>query len=929
MGGRFAAWRAALRIARRDAWRNRGRSALVAVMVALPVFAVSAVSTLYRSTELEPRDVVRVELGTQAQARMTAEPGAPLIQELDGQTWGPATEPGTDTIVDAEPMSQREFLRRAGAVLPPRDRLVPDLMIYGAGGLRVGDRLAGDTQLRELDYTARGLGGLVEQVAGRPPAAAGEVVVSESFRRRYEVGTGGTLTVTRAITGERTPLRVVGVVNGLSLSGSATVLGRPGSGLIEAAIGPPGGDPTGGDATGDDGGTDPAALQPSPAWFVVGPDPVSWDQVLDLNALGGAVTSRAVLADPPAPDRVPVPDQGYTDPAEGSVTAVGVAVVAVGLLLLQIALLAGPAIAVGARRNRRSLAVLAAAGAERRQLRAVVLAGSGVVGLVSCLVAAALGAATGGLVIVLPERYLDQAVPRIDVHPLDLLVLVAIGTFTAVAAAAIPARQAARMNVVAALTGRRERSGSGRRTPVLGLLVAVVGAAVALAGASRHQALPTVIGIALGQIGMIGLTGAAVALAARGAGRLPLAGRFAVRDAARQRARTTPAVAAVMAAIAGGTAALLYVAAQDRYDEINYSPSAAKGVVLVQPGYAQDGGQNGTSSAAAGEAARRFLPVDRVAPLLSVTGAGGETSIEPLFRDGRTGDGTPAVESSEDVLGVPGSGGLVDDGTALALLTGVADPAAAAALRGGRAVVFDRELLWPDGALHLDIGTWEEDGSRRSGRTVVVPAVVSTQSPRLPGYVLPPQRAKALKFDVDHDGVVASTTRMPTTEEEERAAAAVQDATGGSVTVERGYVSQYGLGLLALVVAAALITLGGTFTAVGLAAAESRPDLATLAAVGAGPGLRRRIAASQAGVITGLGAALGVATGFLAGWALIRMRQPVSGAWFGAPQAANGWGLTVPWPHLGIVAVGVPLLAVLIGFVTTRSRLPLVRRLGQ
>jgi putative ABC transport system permease protein len=41
---------------------------------------------------------------------------------------------------------------------------------------------------------------------------------------------------------------------------------------------------------------------------------------------------------------------------------------------------------------------------------------------------------------------------------------------------------------------------------------------------------------------------------------------MALRDAARQRGRTAPAVAAVMAAIAGGLAAVLYVSALDQHD---------------------------------------------------------------------------------------------------------------------------------------------------------------------------------------------------------------------------------------------------------------------------------------------------------------------------------------------------------------------------
>jgi len=47
----------------------------------------------------------------------------------------------------------------------------------------------------------------------------------------------------------------------------------------------------------------------------------------------------------------------------------------------------------------------------------------------------------------------------------------------------------------------------------------------------------------------------------------------------------------------------------------------------------------------------------------------------------------------------------------------------------------------------------------------------------------------------------------------------------------------------------ALVALAATWLSVGLASAEPRPDVATLAAVGAPPRLRRRVVASQAAVI--------------------------------------------------------------------------------
>ena len=62
--------------------------------------------------------------------------------------------------------------------------------------------------------------------------------------------------------------------------------------------------------------------------------------------------------------------------------------------------------------------------------------------------------------------------------------------------------------------------------------------------------------------------------------------------------------------------------------------------------------------------------------------------------------------------------------------------------------------------------------------------------------------------------------------------------------------------------------LGGTLTATFLALSDARPDLATLAAVGAAPRSRRGVAASYALVVGFVGALLGAVVGFIPGIAI-------------------------------------------------------------
>ena len=108
----------------------------------------------------------------------------------------------------------------------------------------------------------------------------------------------------------------------------------------------------------------------------------------------------------------------------------------------------------------------------------------------------------------------------------------------------------------------------------------------------------------------------------------------------------------------------------------------------------------------------------------------------------------------------------------------------------------------------------------------------------------------------------------------------------------------------------------------GLAVADARPDLGTLAAVGAAPRTRRLMAMGSAAVIGGVGAVLGV----LAGWRPA-LRWPIR-----SPATDYGHGahplVVIPWGILAIVAVGVPLLAVVATGLAVRSRLPMATRIA-
>jgi putative ABC transport system permease protein len=122
-----------------------------------------------------------------------------------------------------------------------------------------------------------------------------------------------------------------------------------------------------------------------------------------------------------------------------------------------------------------------------------------------------------------------------------------------------------------------------------------------------------------------------------------------------------------------------------------------------------------------------------------------------------------------------------------------------------------------------------------------------------------------------------------------------------------------------------VIALGAAGLATGLAAADGRADLGTLAAVGASPRLRRALSLSQSGVIAGLGSLLGVIAGMGASIVVLHaLNQGFAETW----PPPSEYPIAVPWLNLGIALVVVPAVAMLGAGLLTRSRLPIERRRG-
>jgi putative ABC transport system permease protein len=568
----------------------------------------------------------------------------------------------------------------------------------------------------------------------------------------------------------------------------------------------------------------------------------------------------------------------------------------------------------------------------------VVLAGGLVLGLTAAVIGSVAGIGIAWLAEPFVQRVSSQPFGPFQVAWPDVIGIAACGLLSALLAAVAPAVMAARQDVVAVLAGRRGRMSRPRWSPVAGAVLLGCGVLSAVAGARRTGiGEATIVGSAiLSVLGMVLLVPLVVSQLGRGSARLPLPLRFAARDAARQRGRTAPAVAAVGAVVAGVVALGIGAASDNAENRATYEPRAPLGVGVVTSYTPPQKGQDPWARLA--RSVTTQLPGARLEVVHGLPDAAPSPSDPALQRQltlDPVGVRGPVTASYSDWLG---SALLVGRPAlrALGLHLPAADLARAEAVLARGGVVLLGQAPADVHAVTATVGEFDPNGTPgpSDGRHWQVPATQLV----VPGTTLPAQAvvspavARLTGFPVVTTSLLVRGVAIDQASEDAINEAAQGVDQNSSIYVERGFHdSSTSVALLVLGVLGAVLVLGGTLTATFLALSDARPDFATMGAVGAGPGTRRLVASSYALAIGLVGAVLGAVVGAVPG---IAVTYPLtSHRWLVGTTDAHGAAipdhfLAVPWLLVGAVVIGLPLLSAAIVAVATRSRLPMVSRLS-
>jgi hypothetical protein len=908
------------RLARRGTVLSRAQALLIIALIAFPMLGYAGAVLIVDSRSATTAESVDALMGqTQSRIQLVNAPDSSLRQKPPGSNeWQVSYD------------SEGNPLHTKG---DPGDVSLSSVLPSGTRVLRLADTtVEADSRTGVADVAAtvgpvwdQSFRGRFSVVSGRAPQNSQEAMVTAATLDRLGVQVGDAVHLRTPVSGEFT---ITGLVADTRVTRST-----PEVFLVDGAL----------------AGTAAQPATSSYSYYLPTLD-VDAAQAKALNHAGYIVVSRTLVA------RYGLHGWNSIQSSSGSLWLVLSLALVFGAF--EVILLAGSAFFIGAKQRQRVLAIIASSGGSRAVLAGVVTLTGALLGVAGGVVGSAVGVGAGSLFLRLTADGSAAHYPGYHFVWWAYGLMVLVAGVIGFCAAVVPAIVVSRLDIVGALRGATRPVKTRVRRPVVGAIVTLAGAAVALvsgvlaAGISSgwfdtpgghgfievHASRLTSLlyygitgGVIVTQLGLILMSSLVLAGASAGLRRLGVASRLASRDLARNRSRAVPAIASIMTTSFLAVFVMGLIASEDAANSARYLWDISDQQVAAY--VRTDVPDTETLSAHRAEltaALTRTLPVKKPVVISGVRLPTGDVdaadhSLYPVpvapkaARCPKTMQGY-LLASTDDkdwrCSDVVANYAMSTDDAPLLVVGGV--PAltqilghkpsteAVAELESGGAVSLHRSYI-ADG--HLSIGWFTPQQSQELmkvgtldalQKSATLPAVYeSTPSPLSFGVVVSPAAAQRLGIDAAPRVLLASLKRPPTDGEQDALRAAMNVINAGShdafgAGVQTGPTPTSPVFFWGALAASSLIALAAAVVALSLARQDGARDAAVFDAVGASPRMRRSVAFWQALIVVGAGAILGALTATL--------------TVFAAFGLAPGQVFAMPWVQVALGTFGLTLV---------------------
>lgn len=563
-----------LKIALRSNLRNLRQSILIVLIIAAPLSVSAAVVTVEKSNNPTPAERVELELGG-AQASFRPQRPVALDQVRESLNQQFFQRPDSADLLGGASLSDQAaqvFLQ------DPRDlelvtgswvtALESSVTVETKTGLGSMLLIEGDVWLLDSKY---------QLVEGRVPEKASEVLLSPAALDRVGASIGDLVQIE-----EQQPKLVVGVLESITAVDSASLVFAQAGALS---------------------GLMPENNLSETRFYLLSEAPVSWTNVLEFNRYGIGVLSAQVLLEPPASEQLPAELLSLMGLGQQDLVFSAILVFSnFFVLAVPIAVLSGAAFAFGARRQERTLALMSSLGASPKQLRQVTTFSAILLGLVGGTLGIGLGLLTAAIILPIQSQGSRLLYPGYHIPFFELGLLLLLATLTAYLVSLIPARNAARVDVVATLRGRRLGMPLSKRAKIGSLVVILLGIGLIFAGSWAADsnfisgpdsgtsgliawlaAQSLFAGIVLLIVGLMVGSGWLLELLRLLTVRGGIASRYAVKDMLFNRKRYQAVIAAVLAASFLGSSILVFAYGILRDGQENYRAQLPADQILIDP----------------------------------------------------------------------------------------------------------------------------------------------------------------------------------------------------------------------------------------------------------------------------------------------------------------------------------------------------------